>query len=288
MRRVVPVLGLLVVVAGLVVGGDFFGVRTQLFGEEAPEPREPAVSDQAGGDASTTPGSQSDDSTPEATRVRSQPWWQHLATLEGPDASATDVDVDEGALQWRLRWECETGSLAVTTGGDGLVDATCPDRGTEYLTDTGPTSVDVDGEGAWEATVEQQIDVPLEEAPLPEMDAADAQEVARGSFYDIDQTGRGEVVIYRLADDSYALRLDDFFVTPNVDLEIRLSPQERPQTTPEFDKPGSDYVETLEATAGSMNFPVPDDVDPTEAQSVVIWCPPVENAYAAASLEWAE
>lgn len=50
----------------------------------------------------------------------------------------------------------------------------------------------------------------------------------------MDQSGTGAVTIYRLADGSAALRLDDFFVTPNVDLEIHLSPLEAPQTTDEF------------------------------------------------------
>lgn len=55
------------------------------------------------------------------------------------------------------------------------------------------------------------------------MTAPGAATVATGSFYNIDRTGTGNVTIYRQADGRYSLRLDDFFVSPNSDLEIRLS-----------------------------------------------------------------
>lgn len=286
MRRVAALIGLLVLVAGVIVGGDFFGLRTQLLGEEAPEPATPVTGDAADADGATSGA----DETPAATRVRSQPWWQTVTTLDSGGEPTADVTIDDNALQWRLRWECESGSLLVEVAGrdEPAVDAECPDSGTAFLTRTGNATVEVDGDAPWQVEVEQQIDVPLEEPPLPEMESSDAEEVARGSFYDIDQTGRGEVVIYRLGGGSYALRLVDFFVTPNVDLELRLSEQDRPETTEEFDKPASDYVATLQATTGSMNFRIPEEIDPTQHDSLVIWCPPVQNAYAAASFESGE
>jgi hypothetical protein len=33
-----------------------------------------------------------------------------------------------------------------------------------------------------------------------------------------------------------------------------------------------------------MNFHIPAGIDPTQYRSVVIWCPPIQNTYAAASL----
>jgi hypothetical protein len=282
-RWTTPAAGLLAVVVVVVLGGDFFGLRTRLFGQEAPEPATPATSEQA--DAGASPEASA---TP--TRVRSQPWWQQVKTLEGEGAATAEVSVDDRALQWRVGWQCEAGTLTVEASGrdDAVVDAECPGEGTGYVTGTGAATLDIQATGAWQLEVAQQIDVPLQQAPTEAMQAPEAQQVARGSFYDIDQTGRGEVVIYQLADGSYALRLVEFFVTPNVDLEIRLSSQPRPETTEGFDKPASAYVETLRATTGSMNFAIPDDIDPTKHQSVVIWCPPVQNAYAAASLEWSQ
>lgn len=280
LRKAGSALALLVLLVGAVFAVDLFDVRTQLLGEEVPEAREPATSPEAQ-DASSD-----DDATPEATHVRSNPWWQEVTTLDGEGDASEDVTIDEGALQWRLEWQCESGELTVDAAGhsEPLIDASCPEEGTTYSTQAGENSLDVETDGPWELVVSQQIDVPLEEDPLPEMEDPEAEVVAWGTFYDIDQTGRGEVIIYRLPDDSYALRLDEFFVTPNIDLEIRLSPQEEPKTTEEFDLGASEYVETLQPTTGSMNFPIPEDVDPTKYESVVIWCPPVQNAYAAATL----
>lgn len=133
--------------------------------------------------------------------------------------------------------------------------------------------------------VEQQIDVPLDEPPLPAMSARGARTVASGAFYRIDQTGKGRVTVYRLADGRYALRLSDFYVSPNVDLELRLSPRQAPKSTPEFMRAPSAFVARLDVTAGSLNFVVPRGVDPTRYRSLVVWCPPTQNAYAAATLK---
>ena len=284
LRQVGSAAGLAVLAGSAVLALNVFGARTHLLGEEVPEARPPATQRQVVDSAAA-----SADGQPEATIVRSSPWWQRVATLEGDGDAVENLAIDEGAMQWRVDWECASGALLVVAEGrdEALVDASCPDRGTAYATRTGSTTLDIDADGPWTTTVDQQIDVPLEEAPTEEMTDPATEQVAQGSFYDIDQTGRGEVVIYRLADGRYALRLDEFFVSPNVDLEIRLSPQQRPETTEEFDVAASAYVDTLEATTGSMNFTVPDGIDPTQYESVVIWCPPISSAYAAASLSHA-
>lgn len=218
--------------------------------------------------------------------MRSNPWWQEVGTLHGVGTTTRAVAIDGDAIQWRVKWGCESGRLVVEVSTDRrpLVDATCPGTDIGYATETGPISLEIKGDGPWQLQIEQQIDVPLEEPPLPAMIAPGTVRVATGSFYNIDQAGRGGVTIYRLADDGYALRLEDFFVTPNVDLEIRLSPLAAPQTTEEFLSAPSALVTVLDTTAGSMNFAVPGPVDPTQYRSVVVWCPPVLSAYAAASL----
>lgn len=259
-------------------GGDFFGIRTRLQGSAPPPLRPPAA------------GRVADTSTPTAagvqTRVRSYPWWQSVTTLRGVGPATQAVTIDDGAIQWRVRWSCEAGRLWVVTPAQSrpLVEVTCPGNDVSYSAQPGQTTLEIKADGPWKLEVEQQIDVPLVEPPLPAMTAPDAARVANGSFYNIDQTGRGRVSIHRLADNSHALRLDDFFVTPNVDLEIRLSPLAAPQTSAEFQTAPSALVSRLDATTGSMNFLVPPQVDPTQYRSVVIWCPPVLSAYAAATL----
>ncbi len=279
LRQVATVLGLVALAASAAYGGDLFGVRTALQGTAPPAERPPAVAREAG-------ASPSESVTPAATRVRSAAWWQTVDTVEGTGPATHEVVIDDGALQWRARGNCRSGNLAVTTADDAeaLIEVACPGEDVGYATNTGPTRLAVEAGGAWTLVVEQQIDVPLVEPPLPEMQSDEAEIVATGNFYDIDQTGRGQVAIYRLGDGSHALRLEDFFVTPNVDLEIRLHPLPEPKTTEEYLSADAALVAVLDATAGSMNFVFPPDVDPTVYRSVVIWCPPIDSAYAAASL----
>ncbi|MEX0658838.1 MAG: DM13 domain-containing protein [Egibacteraceae bacterium] len=276
-RQVAAGIGLLALAVSALYGGDVFGVRTQLLGSDVPPPRPAAASRAAEGSAATSA---------EATRVRSSPWWQEVARLDGDGPDTATVALDEGALQWRAAWTCEGGSLVVSPDSDRepLVEATCPAEGAGFSTSTGPVGLEVEADGPWTLVIEQQVDVPLVEPPLDAMTAADTVAVATGSFYDMDQTGRGEMVVYRLADGGHALRLEEFFVTQNVDLEIHFSPLDAPRTTDEFLGARSEKVADLEITAGSMNFTVPDGVDPGEYRSVVIWCPPLQSAYAAATL----
>lgn len=271
------VLALLALAVSALFGGDFFGLRTRLLGSETPPPRPAAASRSADGAGAVAA---------EATRVRSNPWWQSVEDLAGDGTASQTVAIDEGALQWRVTWRCERGTFEVRSSADGepLAEASCPAEDVGYSVETGQLTLDITADGPWELAVEQQVDVPLEEAPLPAMSAADTVQVAAGTFYDIDQTGRGSVAIYRFADGRQALRLEDFFVTQNVDLEIHLSALEAPQTTEEFLRSPAEEVADLEVTAGSMNFLLPDTVDLEAYQSIVIWCPPLNTAYAAAAL----
>lgn len=282
LRRIGSTLGLLVLVASAAYGGDLLGVRSALQGSDAPAARPPAVSRVAG---AVDPAA----AEAERTRVRSAPWWQALPPVAGTGAGTHALVVDEAALQWRATWACDGEELVVDVVAEGaapepLLTGTCPGSGTVTSTLVGPLLLDVRADGPWELRLEQQIDVPLVEPPLPAMTADGATEVASGTFYDVDQTGRGEVTITKLPDGSYALRLDGFFVTPNIDLEVRLSPVARPTTVEAYRAEPSELVAELHATAGSMNFTLPAGIDPADFRSVVIWCPPVQNLYAAASL----
>lgn len=284
LRRTGVGLALAALVASAVYGGNFFGIRTQLLG--LPTPEAPATSRVVGG-ATASPET-AGGSTPEATLLRSQPWWQSVDSFDGATGTAApSVAIDDTAVQWRVEYSCQAGRLVVQAPAlqEPLVDASCPADDVAYATRTGALDLEVTAGGPWRLQVDQQVEVPLEEPPLPAMQAPGARRLTSGTFYDIDQSGRGRVIIYRLPDGGHALRLDGFFVTPNVDLEVRLSPLERPETTEAFRNAPSVIAAGLDATAGSMNFRIPEDIDPTEYESVVIWCPPVLSAYAAASLE---
>jgi len=275
------VIGVVTLLASALVGGDVFGLRSRLFGSVRPEPRVPAVSRLADAPSATSVPAQK-------TVLRSQPWWQSVTALSGGGPmTAPAFRIAEGAVQWRARWTCEAGHFTATAPDRArpVVDATCPGSGTGYGTTTGTVSLSVQAEGPWQLRVEQQVDVPLDEAPLAAMTAPGAARLATGSFYRIDQTGTGTVTLYRLPDNTYALRLEDFFVTANAELEVKLSSVDEPRTSDAFLKAPSALVAPLEVTTGSLNFALPTDVDPNQFKSVVIWCRLINSAYSGATLK---
>lgn len=275
--------GVIALAASALVGGNAFGVREQLMGSLTPEALPAAVSRGGDGPVATVP----QEAEAQETVLRSQPWWQGVTTLEGTGPMTTDAfSIGDGAIQWRVTATCETGELAVSKaeGAEPLLAGSCGTTAPGYGTQPGATRLQVQADGPWQLQVDQQLDVPLVEPPTPAMTAPGTVPAATGEFYRIDQAEDGRVTVYRFDDGSHALRLDDFYVTPNVDLEIHLSPLEAPQTTAEFMSAPSVRVAPLDVTAGSMNFAVPPDVDPAQYRSVVIWCPLIDSAYAAASL----
>ncbi len=283
-KRAVTALGLFALLASALFGGNAYGMRERFLGSETPEPAPAAASRAA--DASATASATA--TAPKQTVLRSQPWWQGVTKLEGVGPMTTPAfTIADDAVQWRVRWTCETGRLILRAPARAkpVADANCPGTNLGYGTRTGSMSLEVTAEGPWRLDVEQQVDVPLNEPPLPAMTAPGAVAVATGSFYRVDQVGTGTVTVYRLADDTYALRLDNFFVTANSDLEIQFSPLDAPTSTDQFTKAArSASISSLDVTTGSLNFSVPKTVNPTQYKSVVIWCERLFSAYAAATL----
>jgi hypothetical protein len=280
-QRVLSVLGLAAVVASALIGGNFLGSRERLWGSESPEARPAALSRDAGATTPTTAAARDE------TILRSQPWWQGLTKLEGRGSTtATPLTVSQDALQWRANWTCETGRLLVRAPGQPrpVIDAACPGTGTGYGVRKGSVALQVTADGPWSMTVDQQVDLPLNEPPLPAMTAPGTKMIFTGSLYRMDQVGTGTLNIYQTADGRHLLRLDSFFVTANVDLELRFSPLEAPRTTEQFMGAPSVWAAPLDVTAGSLNFTLPPDVNPASYRSVVVWCPIIDSAYAAVTL----
>jgi len=282
LRSALSGLGVLALLTSALFGANAGGVRERFLGSETPQARPVAVSraaEETVGRVPTTP--------PKATVLRSQPWWQKVGTLEGTGSmTASPLTIDDRAIQWRAKWTCQSGRLLVRAPRQNrpMVDAACPGAETGYGARTGGVSLEVTADGPWQLQVDQQVDVPLNEPPLPEMTAPGSTAVATGSFYRVDQVGTGTVTLYRTADGGHALRLDDFFVTANTDLEVQLSPLQAPRTTEEIIGARSGTVASLDVTAGALNFRFPPGLDPASYRSVVIWCERTRNAYAAASL----
>lgn len=284
-RRAAPWVGLLAVAITAIVGSNAFGVRDTVFGTATPKAAAPATGRSASGATQDTTAS----SVPlQATSLRSQPWWQDVTTLDGTGSSTPAAfTIADSAIQWRVKWTCQTGHIVVKASNQAkpVLDANCPSGTEGYGSRTGNVSLQVTADGPWHLQVAQQIDAPLVEPPSPAMTAPGASPLSSGTFYNIDKVGQGKATVYKQADGKYAIRLDDFFVSPNADLELRFSPLAAPHSSKEVQDAGGDLVVIMDVTAGSFNYAVPAGVDVSKYKSLVVWCAPISSAYAAASLK---
>jgi len=280
-RQLLTWLGLLALVASAILGSNMFALRDRLFGTATPDAAAPAASRVAGAPTQDTVGAA-------PTSLRSSPWWQDLTSLDGTGTmTSASFTIPSGAIQWRVKWTCDTGHLMVRAPKQvkPVVDGACPGGTDGYSVQKGQMTVQVTADGPWHLQIAQQVDVPLVETPLAAMTAAGTTTVGTGTFYNVDKTGTGKVTIYHQADGNFSARLENFFVSPNVDLELRLSTLEAPHSSQEFSGAPSELVATMDVTAGSVNYTFPGGVDPSRYKSVVVWCVPIKSAYAAATLE---
>lgn len=227
--------------------------------------------------------------TPVREGPRSAPRWETVTTFSGTGPMRTAAfEILPDAIQWRARWTCASGALTVLSDPPPrkpkpLIDASCTaGKGTDHAIHTGSIALDVTATAGWEITVDQQIDFPLDEPPLAGMDGAPV--LGEGSFYDLENKGKGTARLYQLPDGTLGLRFEDFEVTQNTDLFIWVSENPGPKNSAEA--VGTPYVQigNLRSTAGDQNYVLPAGLAAGKARSIVIWCAPVSIAYAAAPL----
>jgi len=216
--------------------------------------------------------------------ARASPRWEHLATLSGSGPARKAFTVAGGAIQWRARWRCQTGRLRLSRAGRRIVDAACPATGTATDVRTGTIALAVQASGPWRVVLEQQVDTPLREPPLPAMRSPRARVIAAGRFYALERSGRGRASLHRLSTGRLALRFDGFATSPNTDLFVWLSSAARPRDTVRAAGSPHTVLRALKATLGEQNYLIPADVKAGDIRSVVIWCVPVRIAYTAAAL----
>ncbi len=215
--------------------------------------------------------------------------WETVVTLEGTGNTATAPFTILGeAIQWRARWECQSGTLRVESDPPPrrpapLVDSgACPKEGEGFSIVTGPVKLNVTATGPWKLIVDQQVDVPLNEPPLPAM--ASGRVVAQGDFYDVEKNGKGTARLYQLGDGTRALRFENLEVNQNTDLFVWLNTAPIPKTSRDASSAEYWVLGNLKSTVGSQNYLIPADIPVDRVRSIVIWCQPVAIAYAAATL----
>ena len=229
---------------------------------------------------------------PSLTRTarRAAPRWERVARLDGIAPAVHAVRIARGAIQWRARWRCSTGRLAlavkpVPRSPAQAPGGRCPASGETTWVQTGDQQLRVAGGGRWSVIVEQQIDTPLREPPLAAMSAPGARLLKSGRFYGVERQGSGSAYLYRLADGRAALRLDGFRTSSNTDLFIWLSAAAGPRTTKQVVAARRlGRLTALKSTIGEQNYVLPHSIDVARVRSVAIWCVPIQIVYAAAAL----
>ncbi|HEX2700977.1 MAG TPA: DM13 domain-containing protein [Acidimicrobiales bacterium] len=256
----------------------------------------PACGDSAekSGSATTTTAAAAT-TTSAVPRQTSAPRWETVSTFTGTaDATTPTFAIAPDVIQWRVRWHCESGHLTIESDPkqqrhpEPTVDAPCvgpdatPEKAVGYGIVEGQVKLVVKATSPWQITVDQQIDTPLLEPPLPGMDTAKV--LGQGEFYDIEMKGKGKARMLELADGSRALRLEDFEVSSNTDLFLWLSEAPAPKTSKDAVDAPYVVLGNLKSTLGNENYVLPADLPPERIRSIVIWCAPVRIAYTAAVL----
>ena len=161
----------------------------------------------------------------------------------------------------------------------------CPSSGETPWIQTGRVRLLVAATGRWSARIEQQLDTPLHEPPLPAMRAPGAQLLARSRFYQIESPGNGTAFLYRLPSGRLALRLERLRTSPYPDLSVWVSEARMPRTTEQSADTPRVRLGRLKSTRGDQNYMLPANLNRAAVGSVVIWWPRQHMAYTAATLE---
>lgn len=221
---------------------------------------------------------------PDAPR-RAAPRWEEVMTISGDAPTSEEFPIAEDALQWRARFTCESGELqaGIDAQDEPLVDAACPEEGEVFAIETGWVDLDVDASGPFAITIEQQVDTVHEEPPLDGMD--DAEVVATGEFAGVERTGEGTATLYRMPDGTLALRFTEFQTVASPDLFVWVSGTDEPTTSEAVFTAPYTSLGPITSTLGDQNYVLPEGVEADDVRSVVIWCAPLQIAYAAAPMD---
>ncbi len=228
-QRMLSLLGLVAVVASALVGGNFLGMRETLWGSESPEARPAAASRDAAAKLRAPPddgaGTRRDrPAVPALVAGRHQAGGQGLD--DAPRRSPSARTPSSGGRNGRARPAGSSSGRRARPGRSSTPPVPAPDTG--YSVRKGAVALEVTADGPWTLAVDQQVDLPLNEPPLPVMSAPGHEVILTGSLYRMDQVGTGTLNIYQTADGRHLLRLDSFFVTANVDSSCASARWRRP------------------------------------------------------------
>lgn len=241
-----------------------------------------------GGTPQTTAAPAGGPATTAAAGPKSAARWETVTTFNGSGAFQTpEFTILPNALQWRVRVTCATGTIRINSNPPPrrpgpVLDATCAKEETGYSIVTGAVRMQIETAGTWKATVDQQVDTPLDEPLLAGM--TPDRVVSQGSFYKVEVRGEGTAKLYRLADGKRVLRFENFQTAENTDLFVWLSEVAKPATSEQAITSPHVELTNLKSTIGNQNYEIPASIPTEKIKSIVIWCQPVQIAYAAVAL----
>ena len=129
--------------------------------------------------------------------------------------------------------------------------------------------------------------VDMEEMEEMTDEMTQAEKITSGMFRDADSfhKGSGAATIYRLPDDSGALRFENLNVTNGPDLRVLLSTHPDPQNKAELNEAGYLHIGKLKGNRGNQNYELPADADLESFGSVIIYCMPFHVIFSVAPLQ---
>ena len=130
---------------------------------------------------------------------------------------------------------------------------------------------------------------PTSPPPTPEPPAGPIK-LKVGEFRDQDSfhRGSGQAIIYRGTDGSHLLRLENLNVTNGPDLRVLVSPHPNPRSTDDLNSRGYVELDRLKGNRGNQNYLIPDNVDVSTVNSVIIYCRPFSVIFSVAPLREAD
>ena len=154
---------------------------------------------------------------------------------------------------------------------------------------TDMTQVEVEQVMSGMAKLNQSVDESMPILPSVEQPTTGPIALKTGSFQDADDfhKGSGNATIYRGADGSLLLRLENFDVTNGPDLHVILTPAADPQSRDDVSATGYVDLGSIKGNKGNQNYEIPSDVDIESLGSVVIYCQPFHVIFSVASLQTA-
>lgn len=218
-----------------------------------------------------------------------QPRWERVRSFSGAAAATRPFAIARGAVQWKADWSCRSGAFQMIVDGtsrksEAVQTGTCPDVGTARSSGGGGGSrmLRVSASGPWDVKVSEQVDTALNEARPAAMTAA--SRLGQGRFHSIQNHGEGIVAVHRLPSGRLVLRFQDFYTSASPGLRIWLSSARNVNSTLEARQAHHVDAGALRSTLGSYNQMLPASVRASDFDTVVIWCPTVLIAFAAAPL----